>query len=438
MSLIAVGLNHLTAPLELREKLAVPQADVSGSLERLAHQAGLSEVMLLSTCNRVEVYGVPQASDPGRIIHTLADMRGVHPSQFDGHYFAEGGQDAVRHIFRVSASLESMVIGEPQILGQVKDAFRVAREHGTVGALLDRCLTMAFRGAKRVRTETELARGGASVSSVAVDLATSIFGDLKGAKVALIGAGEMAQQAATYLRAEGAGDIVVVNRSAERGTALAQSVAGLYRPWEHFEAALIEADIVITSTAAREPIIDKSLMKKVMRKRRGRTIFLVDIAVPRDVHPHVGNLPQVLVYDIDDLQRLVAENMAARGSHKDAAARVVEEEIRAFMQWQRTRNIAPVMAGLQEFGNKVMRAELERMAPKLGGLEPAQQKAVEALAHGIVKKMLHSPMAQLREAVAQGHEPDMNAPDLAQALATLFALEDAPAPALPQTPDDED
>jgi glutamyl-tRNA reductase len=283
---------------------------------------------------------------------------------------------------------------------------------------------MAFRGAKRVITETELARGGASISSVAVDLATNIFGDLKGAKVALLGAGEMAQQAATYLRAEGAGEIAVVNRSVERGTALAQTVAGSYLPWDRLDTALIEADIVITSTGATEPIINKRMMKKVMRKRRGRTIFFVDIAVPRDIDPGVGVLEQVIVYDIDDLQRLVAQNMAQRGSQKDAALRVVEEEISAFLQWQRTRNIAPVMAGLQEFGKQVMHAELARMAPKLGELHPGQQKAVEALAHGIVKKMLHQPMTQLREAVAQGGEsPAASSPDLAQALSVLFDLE---------------
>lgn len=421
MSLIAVGLNHTTAPLELREKLAVPAPEVPERLEDLALRAGLREVMLLSTCNRVEVYGVPTSGQPEQIIEALAEMRGERAKQFEGHYFSRGGPQAVRHIFSVTASLESMVVGEPQILGQVKEAFRIARERGTVGSTLDRCLTMAFRGAKRVRSETELARGGASISSVAVDLARSIFGSLEGAKVALLGAGEMAQHAAMHLRAAGAGQILVVNRNPERGGALADSVAGRYLPWEQLHDALVSADIVIASTGSKEPVLEPKMMKKVMRARRGRMIFLVDIAVPRDIHPAVAKFDQVFAYDIDDLQQIVNENMAQRGAHAEAARRVIDEEIGSFLTWQRMQELAPTIGRLQEWGQAVMGSELRRHEKRLGELDEAQRQAVESLAHSIVQKMLHRPMKQLRRSVHQdGTATNL---DLGAALRSLFELE---------------
>lgn len=419
MSLIAVGLNHTTAPLELREKLVVPSDDVTHQLEFLARSAGLREVMLLSTCNRVEVYGVPQDNEPQRIIDALAKIRGERASQFEGHYFARGGVGAVRHIFRVAASLESMVVGEPQILGQVKEAYQIARERGTLGTTLDRCMTMAFKGAKRVRTETDLARGGASISSVAVDLAASIFGDLNGAKVAVIGAGEMARHAAEHLRSAGVSKILVVNRSEERGRSLAEKVEGEYLPWDKLEHALASVDIVITSTGSIAPIITPELMKKTMRKRRGRTIFLVDIAVPRDVAPGVGNLEQVFAYDIDDLQRIVADNMAQRGAHTDAAQQVLEQEVTAFLNWQRSRDLAPLIGKLQSFGQEVGQTELQRHAAKLGALDESQRQAMESLVHGVIQKMLHRPMTRLRSSSEEA-APDQ--PDLAEAMRQLFDL----------------
>lgn len=430
MSLVAVGLNHTTAPLELREKLVVPRDDIATQLESLGMRAGLSEVMLLSTCNRVEVYGVPQTTEPMRIIQALAALRGEGPRQFEGHYFARQGMSAVRHIFRVTASLESMVVGEPQILGQVKDAFQIAREHGTVGATLDRCMTMAFRGAKRVRTETQIARGGASISSVAVDLAASIFGSLAGARVALLGAGEMAQHAATHLRAAGCGDMEVVNRSQDRGQALAETVAGRYVPWSDLNAALIKADIVICSTGASEAVVTPQLMKQVMRKRRGRPVFLVDIAVPRDVDPAVGKMEQVFAYDIDDLQQIVAENMSHRGAQADAARKVLDEEIEAFFSWKRTRDVAPTISSLQELGQGIVKNEFDRHRAKLSTLDATQREAVEKLVHGVVQKLLHKPMHQLRTQAqidsSEDPDPSASAENLAQAVRSLFDLDQGP------------
>jgi glutamyl-tRNA reductase len=435
VSLFAVGLNHTTAPVDLREQLAVPREQIGESLAGLVRRASLTEVVLLSTCNRVEVYAVsPDHSvlgagagsvlegwGPNLIVDALAELRGVRSEVVRQHCFMREHDGAARHIFRVAASLESMVVGEPQILGQVKDAWQLARERQTVGPILDRCLTMAFRGAKRVRSETEIARGGASVASVAVDLARSIFGELQGSTVALIGAGEMARQAALHLRAAGAAKTLVVNRSRERGESLAVAVDGRYLDWEQLSEALIQADVVVTSTGASEPIIDARMMRKVMRKRRGAPIFLVDIAVPRDVDPKVGRLDSVYVYDVDDLQKILSQNLAARGHEADAASEVLEQEITAFLHWQRARNLNPVIRDLRGHARSIMQHEVDRAIKRLGDdLDPEQREVIAALGHAITQKILHRPLKALRESAIRA-EGD----DLAGALRTLFALEEA-------------
>lgn len=419
MNLLAVGLNHTTAPVDLRERLSFPQSEVAESLAGLVHRASLSEVVLLSTCNRVEVYAVqPEQLRPERIVEALADLRGLGSDVVRKHCFVREQEGAARHIFRVAASLESMVVGEPQILGQVKDAWKIARERQTVGPILDRCLTMAFRGAKRVRSETDIARGGASVASIAVDLARSIFGELKGARVALLGAGEMARLAAMHLRGAGASEISVVNRSPERAAELAAAVAGRALGWERLDEALIAADVVIASTGAREPIIDLRLMKTIMRKRRGRPIFFVDIAVPRDVEARVAELDGVYVYDVDDLQKVLHQNLAARGGEREAAGKLLEEEITAFLHWKRARSLNPVIRGLREHAQTIVQTELERALHRLGELSPEQRKVMESLGHSITQKILHRPLKALHESAVHP-----SGPDLGGALRALFALD---------------
>lgn len=451
MSLLAVGLNHTTAPVELRERLAVPREQIGDSLSGLVERAGLSEVVLLSTCNRVEVYAVPSAPEPtpasvredsARIVDALASLRGVEGRAVREHCFVRERDGAARHIFRVAASLESMVIGEPQILGQVKEAWQLARERETVGPILDRCLTMAFHGAKRVRSETSIARGGASVASVAVDLARSIFGDLTGSTVALLGAGEMARQAAIHLRAAGAQSILVVNRSAERGQALAQAVEGQWIPWagtgitaglgkggtEGLDNALMAADVVVASTGATQPIIEPRYMRRIMRKRRGAPIFFVDIAVPRDVHPRVGRLDSVYVYDVDDLQKILAGNLEARGVQAEAAGAVIEEEITAFLHWERARALNPVIRELREHARSIMEREVEKTLGRMGELDESQREAVRAMGHAITQKILHRPLKALRESAIHADRDDLSG-----ALRTLFSLEeglDADSPAV--------
>jgi glutamyl-tRNA reductase len=423
--LLAVGINHKTAPVDLRERLAFPQDDLRAALARLQERAELGEVMVVSTCNRVEVYAVgPSWARCGEaVLQALAELRGVPLAELTPHTFVRGEQAAASHIFRVASSLESMVVGEPQILGQVKEAFELAQRSGTVGGLLDRCLSSAFRAAKRVRTETEIARGAASVPSVAVDLARSIFGELRGCGALLVGAGEMAQQAGVHLKAGGVAELTVVNRSEARGQALAAELEGRYAGWDQLELELRRADIAVTSTGSPLPVIDRALLKRVMKARRGAPIFLVDIAVPRDVDPEVTKLEQVFLYNIDDLQGIVHDNLRSRVAEAERAGVVVEAEVVEFVRWQRARAIGPILKGLQVQARSVVEGELARLKSKLQGLTPDQQKAVEMLANGVAQKLLHRPMTALREAAAVE-----GGPDLAGAVQTLFGVETTPEP----------
>ncbi|MCX4245975.1 glutamyl-tRNA reductase [Paraliomyxa miuraensis] len=433
--LFAVGINHKGAPVELRERLAVDDDQLTGLLRALRERAGLPEAMIVSTCNRVEIYGVaPKAELARGVLEILASLRSLDPRHLQEHFFARAHVDAARHIFRVAASLESLVVGEPQILGQVKAAFSRAREDGAVGPVLDRCMSLAFKCAKRVRNETDVARGGASVPSVAVDLARSIFGDLAGTSVAVLGAGEMAEQAALHLQAAGAAEIVVVNRSRERGQGLAAKVEGRYEPWDRLEPQLRRVDIVIASTAAHDPVINRRMLKPVMRSRRHRPLFLVDIAVPRDVDVDVTRLDDVFLYNVDDLQGIVNDNLRSRRGEADKADALVEQEVATFGQWLRSRAIGPLMGQLQAHGRGVAEAELARVMPKLGTLTPAQQQLVEQLGRQIVQKLLHKPMANLRRASAEGVD-GFDGVMLAEALAVLFELETGASTA--DEPEDE-
>ncbi|MCA9716674.1 MAG: glutamyl-tRNA reductase [Myxococcales bacterium] len=419
--LLAVGLNHRTAPVELRERLAASGELVVQALPDMVRQLELREAMIVSTCNRVEVYAVgPSWSRAGgRVLDYLGRVHRVEGEVLRSHAFIRGHDDAARHIFRVAASLESMVVGEPQILGQVKDAFDLARRTGTIGAVLDRCLTLAFRGAKRVRTETEIARGAASVPSVAVDLARSIFGELRGCGALLVGAGEMAQQSGVYLKAAGVTELAVVNRSQARGEALVRELGGRYADWGQLELELRRADIVISSTGASQPVIDRPLMKRVMRARRGAPVFLVDIAVPRDVDPEVTRLGQVFLYNIDDLQGIVHDNMRSRVAEAERAADLVEEEVAGFVAWHRSRAIGPLIRELQQHAKAIVEAELERASGKLATLDKTQLKAVQRVVHGVVQKMLHRPMTQLRAASSAQQRVSY---DLVEACEVLFEL----------------
>jgi glutamyl-tRNA reductase len=423
-NLFALGVSHKSAPVELRERLAIPDDDHAKVLGHLHDQAGLREVMVVSTCNRVEVYAVAPDQDAAstRAIEALARLHSIDVKLLREHSFVRSSADAARHIFRVAASLESLVVGEPQILGQVKEAFGRAKETGHVGPVLDRCLTLAFKSAKRVRTETEIARGGASVPSVAVDLAISIFGDLSDSTALLVGAGEMAEQAAVHLRAAGVPEIVVVNRSEERGRALAERVQGHYEPWERLAAQLTRADVVVSSTGSRMPIIVREQLKPVLKARRQRPLFFVDIAVPRDIEPAVGRMDHVFLYNVDDLQGIVHDNLRSRHGEAQRAGALVDEEVQAFLGWMRSRAIGPLIGKLQAHGRTIVDAEVERALAKLPELNERDREVVQKLGRSIMQKLLHQPMSNVRRAAADPID-GFDGPVLAEALAALFALQ---------------
>jgi glutamyl-tRNA reductase len=381
----------------------------------------VGEAVLISTCNRVEVYAAARAgatAAAAEVRSWLAQARRMDAERLSAHLYEHAGEQAVRHVFRVAASLDSLVIGEAQILGQLKSAYGAASQAGCVGPLLSRCLERAFGVAKRVRSETAIARGAANVSSVAVELARRIFGELAGKIVLLIGAGKMSDLAARHLRSDGAVEILCTNRSPERAEELARKVEGQARPFEDLDRLLTLADVVVTSTGSQEPILNRARMKKVVKARRHRPLFLIDIAVPRDIESACGELDGIYLFDIDDLQKVVAENLKERLKEADGAERIVEGETAQFMAWLRTQEVVPTIKDLRERFTQVVNAELERA---VAALEPevrlAAEKALRRMADAIVGKLLHDPLMALR------HGDSAEVEQLVAATRRLFALE---------------
>lgn len=430
-----VGISWRTAPVAVREKLAFREEELVSTLKLLTHELPVAEALLISTCNRVEVYGVakPGHQATGAVRTFLAEQRGLRPSDMADVIYDHAGGAAVRHVFKVASALDSLVLGEAQILGQLKEAYGVAGGAGTSGPVLGRCLERAFGVAKRVRTETAIARGSANISTVAVDLAARVFGKLAGKSVLVVGAGKMSTLAARHLHAQGANHIVVTNRSPEKAERLAAQIDGIAKPWGELETLLAETDVVISSTGAREPVLTRAMFKKVMKARKWRSIVLIDIAVPRDVEPSVNELDGVYVYDIDDLEKIVAVNLADRAKAAEQAHRIVEHEAGQFEQWMRSQGVVPTIRALREKFAQVADTEVQKTLEALGRREhtPAQQReAVQRLVQLVVNKLLHQPTAALREA-----SPD-EATLRAQVLCDLFGLEptetEVPEPGLPK------
>ena len=397
MRLWLTGLNHRTAPVGVRERLAFAESDVPAALAALRATPGISEAMILSTCNRVEVAVTAQPGfEPADAVTAfLCRERGLDRSWLEPHLYGFRDQDAVRHMFRVAASLDSMVVGEPQILGQLKTAYALAKDTGTLSGLLDTVLTRAFSVAKRVRTETEIGASAVSVSYAAVELAREIFGNLKSRRVMLIGAGKMSELAARHLHRSGA-EILVTNRTESRAQELAALVHGTIVRYDQYPAKLKDIDIVITSSGAPHYLLTKDGVKKLLDARRNRPMFLIDIAVPRNIEPSVNELDNVFLYDIDDLQKVVSENLKSRLNEAEEADRIVAEEVDRLEAWMRTRAVGPIIADLQDSLERVRIAEVERVRGKLGTLTPQQEQAIEQLTRGIVNKIAHGPIAALR------------------------------------------
>jgi glutamyl-tRNA reductase len=397
MKLWLTGLNHRTAPVAVRERLAFPEPDLPQALSHLRATPGINEAMILSTCNRVEVSVTAEdtVDVEDAVIGFLCRMRGLDRSWLEPHLYSLRDHDAIRHLFRVAASLDSMVVGEPQILGQLKQAYAVARDAGTLSGTLDTAVSRAFGVAKRVRTETDIGTSAVSVSYAAVELAKEIFGKLQGRKVMLIGAGKMSELAARHLSRSGA-SILVTNRTESRARELASLVHGTVIPYDTYRQHLREVDIVIASSGAQEYILRKDEVKKILESRRNRPMFLIDIAVPRNIEPAVNELDNVFLYDIDDLQRVVSENVKSRMNEAEEADRIVAEEVERLDSWMRARSVGPVIVDLQDSLEKLRTAELERMRGKLGPLTAQQEQAIEQLTRGIIAKIAHGPISALR------------------------------------------
>jgi glutamyl-tRNA reductase len=404
MPLFVAGLSYRNAPLELRERLAIEEDKLREVLSDLQATSVVPEVVVLSTCNRVEVYGVAEAPGEARalVFRHLCRQRGVELGLVEDALYTHLESDAVRHAFRVAASLDSMMIGEPQILGQVKDAFALAQACETVGPQLHTLFSQAFSVAKRVRTETEIARHAVSVSFAAVELAKKIFAGLSGRAVLLVGAGKMSELAAKHLVEQGAFPIYVANRTWSRAQDLARSLSGTPVQWEELQTALGSVDIVVTSTGATQPVISQSMVARIMHGRRGRPLFFIDIAVPRDVEPGVDRLDDVYRYDIDDLKQVVDANLRERAREAQRAEALVEREVGKFLARQGDVEVIPTIVSLRARLEEIRLVEVKRTLARLPDASPEQRAAIEALSTGIVNKILHAPITKLRESSRAG------------------------------------
>jgi glutamyl-tRNA reductase len=397
MNFLLIGVNHRTAPIEVRERLVIPESRLADALRRLTQFPGVKEGLILSTCNRTEVlaHAANGSADLRGFLHAYF---GSDAARYEQHFYELKGEHAVRHLFRVAASLDSMVLGEPQILGQVKEAYATARAVGAVHSQLDTLITRSLAVAKRVRTETAIGTEATSVASVAVELAKKIFGSLEGKSICLVGAGKMSELAARHLISSGAAATFVANRTYDRALELAERFGGQAILFEQLYELADRADIVITSTGAPFALFRREHGELFMTRRRNRPMFFIDIAVPRDVDPDLNKVDGVFVYDIDDLQSVVAAHLAGRQREAERAEAIIETEVQRFRERIQSLAVVPTIVSLQEHVEAIRQAEWERARGRLGQLTPEQEAAIEGLTRGIVNKLLHTPMSVLKTA----------------------------------------
>ncbi|MCJ7833249.1 MAG: glutamyl-tRNA reductase [Deltaproteobacteria bacterium] len=408
MEPVIIGLNHNTAEVALRERLTGFLNQKGPDFSFLKGISGFKETLFLSTCNRVEILFV--ADEPDRAIKELLNYWSngllLSPSDLLPAIYIYQADEAVRHLFRVAAGLDSLVIGEPQILGQIKEAFREAVRHHTTGVILNRLLHKTFSVAKRIRTETGIASHAVSISFAAVELAKKIFQDLSGKKVLLIGAGEMAELAAEHLLNNRVRKIIVANRTLERAMELARRWQGQGVSLEEIPSALLESDIVISSTGAQETIISYPQVKGIMKQRKQRPLFFIDIAVPRDIDPRINEMDNVFLYDIDDLKGIVTQNMAGRKQEALQAERIVQEEGIKFRSWLNGLEVVPTIIGLRKKMEDIFQREWKKAGPVLEGLTPEQQRAIEQMTGSMINKILHDPISFLKEPGHDDHKDE--------------------------------
>ena len=382
--------------MELREKLSISEDQLPDALSSLKARDPISECLILSTCNRTELYACAgNRADDESITDFLSEYCGISRDTFASHLYSHAGHKAAEHLFSVASGIDSMVLGEDQILGQVKSAYSSAA--GSTGTVLNVLFQQAITVGKRARTETEIGRGAFSVGSAAVQLARSIFDDLKGRTVLIVGAGEMGEITTAHLVSSGASEVLVANRTGERAVSLASQFGGKPVGFEDLTSALEAADIVITSTGSREPVVTREMVSFAMRVRRGRPVFFIDIAVPRDIEPGVGDLDNVFVYDMDDLQAAVTADTATREAEVEKVEKIVLEEVEEFMRWFRTLDAVPVITALREKFENIRRAELEKLKGKLPNLSEEDLEAIEVTTRSIMNKICHQPMIQIKD-----------------------------------------
>lgn len=393
-----IGLNHRTAGVDIREQYAL--TDVDNFEQSLMADCPVRECMALSTCNRVELVVVSQGAPEYEVIDSVlscwAGACGGSPQALAEHVYQHKGLDAVQHLFTVACSLDSLVMGEPQILGQLKDAYRSAVEKGSARTIVSRLLHKAFSVAKRVRTETAIASSAVSISYAAVELAKKIFGELEGTTAMLVGAGEMAELAATHLMNNGVHDLLIANRTFVRAKALAESMKGEPLQFENMYDRLHEADIIISSTGSPTTVIRARDVKGVLKARKNRPMFFIDIAVPRDIDPDVNGLDNVYLYDIDDLQEVVEDNIAQRQDEAVKAHAVVESETQIFGSWLQSLTLQPTIVDLVNKSESVARQELDKTLKRLGNVDAETRKALETLVLSVGRKVLHEPICFLK------------------------------------------
>lgn len=418
--ILLIGLNHKTAPVEIRECIGFAGDESDQALHDLHALEAVHEVLLVSTCNRVEVLLTTPAKDEAarQVVNFLSEMNNISVADFEDKLYQHVGDDAVRHMFRVAASLDSMVVGEPQILGQIKEAYRTAATKRTSGVILNRLLHKTFLVAKRIRTETGIGDHAVSISYAAIELARKIFGDLEGRKVLLIGAGEMAELAVEHLIRNHADEILVANRTFERGVELARRFNGRAIRFEEIADGLEAVDIVISSTGAKDYVIRRDLARGVMRRRRNRPLFFIDIAVPRDIDPEINRLNNIYVYDIDDLKGVIEENIEDRQRAALKGERLVDEAVIRFRQWYQSLDVVPTIVGLRRKFEQVIRTEVARTCPG-GTAQGVAEDALDKMVNALVNKILHDPTTILKREEGHGNKAQLLA-----ATRKLFKLDE--------------
>ncbi|HEV7684498.1 MAG TPA: glutamyl-tRNA reductase [Pyrinomonadaceae bacterium] len=422
MSIVLVGINHKSAPVEVRELLAFTEEACSTGLRTLVDGDVVREGLIVSTCNRVEVLAETAnerlSESIERVNQFLSKADSLPRTAFQSHLYQHTDDEAIRHLFRVTSSLDSMVVGEPQVLGQVRRAYSIAVEAGTAGRILNRLIHHAFRVAKRVRTETGIGANAVSISYMAVELGKKIFNSLEGHTALLIGAGEMAELSARHLLNAGVSRILLANRTGERAERLASELGGETVNFEELPAHLAEADIIICSTAADQYVITEQMVRDAFGKRRNRPSFFIDISVPRNIDPAVGKLPNVFVFDIDDLEAVISSNIREREREAERAELIVESEIMQFQQTLRVLDIGPTIGALRNKLHDIAKGELTRQRTRLGPLTAEQESAIEALLMSTVNKISHPLLSHMRRSY------DASDAETIQSWRDIFGLEE--------------